>query len=61
MDVVVYIDSLRTATNTELTLRNEANREWANGIKDGPMMNAHKASIANIVEIARRLVEISNQ
>jgi hypothetical protein len=59
MDVVSCIDALRNAATTEITLRNEANREWANGIKDGPMMTAHKASIANVIDAAKNLLAAS--
>lgn len=59
MDLVSWIDALRMATATELTLRNEANRERADGNDNGPMLAAHNAAVARVIDVAKNVIAAS--
>ena len=56
MSLTDYLDLLRNATNAECMLRQQASIEWANNMQ-GPMTQAHKASIANVISAAKQLIE----
>jgi hypothetical protein len=56
MSLTDFLDVLRNAADAELILRQQANTEWANNIK-GPMTEAHKASIANVIKAAQQLID----
>ena len=59
MSLTDYLDVLRNAADAELILRTQASIEWANNIK-GPMTEAHKASIANVIKAAQQLIDCKN-
>jgi hypothetical protein len=57
MSLTDYLDVLRTATAAELVLREQAEIEFANGNKQGSMFNAHNSAVANVISIAKQLIE----
>jgi hypothetical protein len=59
MSLTDYLDMLCNASCAEKVLRTQASVEWANNIK-GPMTEAHKASIANVIKAAQQLIDCKN-
>ena len=49
------LDQLSNAMKTEVELRKAAAIEWANGNKNGPMIQAHEDIVNQIIELARKI------
>ena len=59
MSLTDILDLLCNAATAEKVLRNQAEMEWANNIQ-GPMTEAHKVSIHNVVLAAKQLIEVQD-
>jgi|HubBroStandDraft_2_1064218.scaffolds.fasta_scaffold1100196_1 hypothetical protein len=55
-NVVEELDVLKKKTDLEATLREAVDLELRNNIENGPMRQAHDASIEAVVDAARALV-----
>lgn len=58
-NLVDALDVLKNALDTEATLRQATNAEWASGSHDGPMKRAHDTVIQQVIEAAKKLIELS--
>jgi hypothetical protein len=60
-DLVSALDALRNAVNAEEILRAQANQEWANGVQNGAMKQAHDQIILQVLTAAQTLLNLSKQ
>ena len=58
-NIVDALNNLKSKVDTEITLRQAANQEFSNGIKNGVMKQAHDRSIEQVVEASKNLIAIS--
>ena len=58
-NIVDALNALKIVVDEETTLRQAANIEWANGMKNGPMKQAHDSVIQQVVIAAKALIAIS--
>jgi hypothetical protein len=58
-NVVNELDALRNALSLESTLRDAANKEYANRDCSRDFLNAHEKSILQAIEYAKKLVAAS--
>jgi hypothetical protein len=58
-NLVSAIDALRLVLQTEASLRQAADIEWAAGNQNGPMKQAHDATIQQVLAAAQNLIALS--
>jgi hypothetical protein len=58
-NLVDAMDVLKNALLTEAVLRQSANTEWANGVQNGSMKQAHDQAIQQVIQAAENLIQLS--
>jgi len=59
MSITDILDLIRQEVAVEYMLRGQASIEYANGITNGAMSEAHKVSVENVKAAARQLIGLS--
>lgn len=60
-NLVNQLDLLKKMLDTEAVLRAATQTELVQGIQNGPMHQAHDASIADVIAAANALIKASNE